>query len=375
MSVQSAIFSALDMATRPVLVPCYLLAARLSVPLVRHRRRRLFDEQPSDENSIETDAFPSKAPPAPIAAHECPTASVVVPVRNGEKVLGRCLDSIRALDYPSERLEVIVADNGSTDRTVEIARAYGVEVVVEPKPGAAAARNAGIAAASGEWIAMTDADCIVHPLWLRQLVGVAVRGRSSAVGGRVFSVCRDAVVREFCAREGVLDQRAAVEGRLLAFPFIITANGLFRREAIVSVGGFDEEFADAAAEDVDLGWRLGERGVAFGYAPDAWVCHRQRERGADIHAQFYRYGLSEVWLYLKHRQRFGPRDLPKHLWIRPILYRNFWNAAWRWATTLRRDPRRLWRLVMLKELGHMAGKMEGNRRWRTWRTFRLWTHE
>ena len=366
------------MATRPLLVPCYLVAARLSVPLVHGRRRRLSLEQAPNE-SDEADPFPSEAAPVSVEIDEWPVVSVVIPVLNGEKVIGRCLDSIRALDYPRERLEVIVADNGSTDQTAEIARSYDVVVVVEPKPGAAAARNAGIAAARGEWVATTDADCVVHPLWLRQLVAVALREQSSAVGGRILSVCREAVVKEFCAREDLLDQQAAVEGRMLSFPFVITANGLFRREAIVSMGGFDEEFTDAAAEDVDLGWRLDERGDAFAYAPNAWVCHRQRERGVDIHAQYYRYGLSEVRLYLKHRHRLSPRDLAKHLWIRPILYRNFWNATWHWATTPpdggHRDRRRLWRLVVLKELGHMAGKMEGGRRWRTWRHFRLWTYE
>ena len=69
------------------------------------------------------------------------------------------------------------------------------------------------------------------------------------------------------------------------------------------------------------------------------------------------------------------RELSRHLWLRPILYRHFLEALWRWATARKYPQRRLWRLVILKELGHMAGKMEGNRRWGGWRYFRLWTRE
>lgn len=374
MTIRSSILSLLDLATRPVLVPLYLLAARVSVPIVR-RRRSYPRVQEACGESEDGDLFPAQVSSPAIAIGEWPSVTVVIPVLNGEKVLGRCLESIRALDYPGDRLEAVVADNGSTDGTVAVARQYDVTIVAQPKRGAAAARNAGLASAHGDWIATTDADCVVHALWLKHLVAGAARNKCAAVGGRIITVCRDPVVRDFCAREGVLDQEAAIAGRLLPFPFAITANAFFRRDALASIGGFDEDFADAAAEDVDLGWRFGERGLGLAYAPDAWICHSQRERGADIHAQFHRYGLSEVRLYLKHRHRFSGRDLSKHLWIRPLLYRHFWKAIWLSMTSLQPASRHFWRLVMLKELGHMAGKMEGNRRWRTGRYFRLWTHE
>jgi GT2 family glycosyltransferase len=246
---------------------------------------------------------------------------------------------------------------------------------MQPKRGAAAARNEGIGAARGDWIAFTDADCIVHPLWLKHLASAALKTGCPAFGGRIVSLCRDPVIRDFLAHERVFDQQASLEGRLLPFPFINTANALFRRDALAAIGGFDEDFPAAAAEDVDLGWRLSEGGVAFAYAPDAWVGHCERERGVDIYGQFYRYGLNEVRLCWKHRDRFRADELSKHFWIRPLLYRHFWKAVWRWAIARASHPRRFWRLVILKELGHMAGKIEGSRQWPTLRYFRLWTHE
>jgi len=250
-----------------------------------------------------------------------------------------------------------------------------VRVVLQQKRGAAAARNAGIAIARGDFVATTDVDCIVHRLWLKHLVAAAINERKDAVGGRIVNVSADPVIREFCERESVLDQQAAVEGRLLPFPFAITANALFRRDLLASVGGFDEDFDQAAAEDVDLGWRIAERGGALGYAPNALVAHPARPGGVEIFEQYYRYGLNEVNLYLKHRDRFSRSDLSKHLWIRPVLYCNFWKAVFRWLTARNAHHRRLWRLVVLKELGHMAGKIEGAKRRRTWRYFRLWTYE
>lgn len=370
----------LDLATRPIGVPLYLLAARWSVGAVEKRRRRAAGNGTAEgllKSSSGSDLSDLSDPSDLSDLSDCPAVSIIVPALNAGQTIGRCLESIRSLDYPADRLDLIVADNGSTDRTAEIARQFEANVVVEPKRGAAAARNAAIRAATGEYVAMTDADCIVHPLWLKHLVAKIQEQavKCAAVGGRIVNKCHDTVIGEFCEREGVLNQEAAVAGRLLPFPFVITANGLFRREALDRIGGFDEDFADAAAEDVDLGWRLGEQNGALVYAPKACVFHPQRERDVDIYAQFYRYGLSEAQLYLKHGHRFGERELTRHLWIRPLLYRHFWSAAWRWAGARNANRRRLWRLTMLKELGHMAGKMEGGRRWRTRRYFRLWTHE
>ncbi len=371
MSLRDLLIALLDAATRPILVPVYLLAARWSVGFVHRHRNR------AEAAAAETGAPLPFPPDCPALADppEWPAVAIVIPVLNGEAVLGQCLESLHTLDYPRDRMDLIVADNGSTDHSIEIARRFGARVVQQPKRGAAAARNAAIVAARFEWIAMTDADCVVHPLWLKHLVAAGLRERCAAVGGRILSICRDPVVREFCAREAVLDQEAAVAGRLLPFPFIITANALFRRDALEAVGGFDEDFADAAAEDVDLGWRLSDAGASMAFAPHALIAHRQRERAEDIHAQFYRYGLSEARLYLKHAHRFSRRDLSKHLWIRPILYRHFWKALLHWAAARNAATKHLWKLVVFKELGHMAGKMEGARRWNTRRCFRLWTWE
>ena len=97
-----------------------------------------------------------------------PLVSVVVPVRNGERFLGEALDSVLTQGY--EPLELIVVDDGSTDGSSDIARAYGAHVIQEESDGLAAARNAGLAAAQGELIAFIDADDVWLPGKLEQQV-------------------------------------------------------------------------------------------------------------------------------------------------------------------------------------------------------------
>ena len=89
-------------------------------------------------------------------------ASVVIPVFNGERYLAEAIGSV--LEQTYEPVEVIVVDDGSTDGSAEIARSFdGVEVIVQPNAGPAQARNRGIAAARGEFLAFVDADDTVPP--------------------------------------------------------------------------------------------------------------------------------------------------------------------------------------------------------------------
>jgi len=109
--------------------------------------------------------------------------SVVIPAYNEEQYLGRCLAALAGQTYPASLFEVIVVNNGSTDRTAEIARRHGARVVFEPRKGVARARQAGFKAALGEVIASTDADAVVPPFWVAQ---IAAHFRSDPTLGAVY---------------------------------------------------------------------------------------------------------------------------------------------------------------------------------------------
>lgn len=92
--------------------------------------------------------------------------SIVIPVLNEEKYIGRCLDSIFKINYPKECFEVILVDNGSTDRTIKIAKKYDVQIHIKQDVNVAAVRNCGARESKGEILAFIDGDCVVSRDWL-----------------------------------------------------------------------------------------------------------------------------------------------------------------------------------------------------------------
>src|SRR6202022_856836 len=116
------------------------------------------------------------------ALPEYPKVSVVICAYNAEPTMQACLTSLQNLKYPA--FEVIVVDDGSTDRTGQIADSFeGIHVIHQENKGLSAARNVGIAASLGEIVAFTDSDCVVDPDWLHYLVATFLQTGLPAVGG------------------------------------------------------------------------------------------------------------------------------------------------------------------------------------------------
>ncbi|KPD32557.1 glycosyl transferase [Thermus scotoductus] len=186
--------------------------------------------------------------------------SVVIPAHNEEAFLPKALQAVLAQTLPP--FEVIVVDNASTDRTREVAERFGVRVVYCPRKGVAYARQAGLLAARGEWVAMTDADSIPLPTWLQTLA----RHGEGVVA--LYGPLRFYGVSPWTAFVSEWGYRAFLN--LMAFlgkPNLAGANMMFLREAALEVGGFPEV---EAREDVLLGWKLKRVGKVR-YVPEALV--------------------------------------------------------------------------------------------------------
>src|SRR4051794_12374586 len=192
-------------------------------------------------------------------------ASVVVPARDAEATLPRTLEALarQDLDRP---YEVIVVDDGSSDRTAEVARAAPgpVRVLTQAAEGPAQARNRGVAATSGNALAFCDADVFPTPGWLR--AGLKALESAELVQGQVLPD-PDAPLGPFDRTLWVTHESGLWE----------TANLFATRELFDRIGGFEEwirpEIGKAMFEDAWFGWRAKRAGAPSTFCADALAHH------------------------------------------------------------------------------------------------------
>jgi GT2 family glycosyltransferase len=231
-----------------------------------------------------------------------PKVSVVVASYNGGRTLKTCLESLTHLNYPD--YEVILVDDGSTDNTREIAEAYpNVRNIRQPNLGLSGARNTGINAATGEVVAFTDSDCRADEDWLHYLIGDLLNGGFAGIGGHNFlppedsSVAASVMVSPGGPSHVMLTDREAEH--------VPGCNMAFYKFALLELGGFDPVFRKAG-DDVDVCWRLLERGYKLGFSPAGFVWHYRRSTVAAYLKQQAGYGEAEALLAHKHPEYFNP---------------------------------------------------------------------
>lgn len=199
-----------------------------------------------------------------------PFVSIIVPVKNEERRLPRLLEALQSLDYPRDRYEIIVADNGSSDETPVIAeRREGVVVCKEPRGGSYAARNAGIRASRGEILAFTDGDCTPRPEWLRCGVARLQEGSDLVAGAINFVVSKDRIDHRFDKKFFLQQDRWVKEKGTGA-----TANLLVKRAVVDAVGGFSEKLTSGG--DFAFCRAAKEAGFSLVFEPQAIVDHPTR---------------------------------------------------------------------------------------------------
>ncbi|MEE1086821.1 MAG: glycosyltransferase [Schaedlerella sp.] len=200
--------------------------------------------------------------------------SVVIPVYNEEALIADCLQSIT--DNTVQPFEIIVADGGSTDRTVEIAETFsGVKVIDNPGKTAAAGRNRGILAARGEVVAFTDGDCIVDEHWIEAIQTAFETYDIDGMGGKVVPAKSRNEIEEYWGNlawrliMNFGDEGYEVTEKKLNDAFV-TANCAYKRRLLHEIKGFNKWFANNA-EDVDICWRALEHGGKLRYVPEAVI--------------------------------------------------------------------------------------------------------
>ncbi|MBK9176760.1 MAG: glycosyltransferase [Flavobacteriales bacterium] len=227
-------------------------------------------------------------------ADSAPLITVVIPTFRRWDRLQLTLEALSIQVLDTSLFEVVVSDDGSGDDTLANLEAYAkrtamqLRVVTGTNAGPSAARNRGIAAARGTWVAMTDDDCVPDPAWLRELLShIEAHPNAGAIGGKVERY-RDTCISRYVDWTRVMLPPVGRDGKVV---YLVTANAIVRADHLQRVRGFDETYKWPGGEDPDLSYRLVATGVELAYAPKAVVKHMHRETVRGTYRMFWHHGL------------------------------------------------------------------------------------
>ncbi len=257
--------------------------------------------------------------------------SVIIPAFNAERTIGRCLEALTRQSLPGEDYEVIVVDDGSTDRTRLIVERYaGVCLLTQERRGPAAARNAGATQARGDILLFTDADCEPTVDWLERMsapfCSEAIAGVKGAYQTRQRGMIPRFVQIEY---EDKYDRMARDE----YIDFIDTYSAAYRRAVFLENGGFDTLFPTASVEDQEFSFRLARLGHKMVFVPEAIVYHHHVDSIKGYFQKKFRIGYWKALVHRRHPQKMfkdshTPQSLKIQILLLPLLGAAILGALW-----------------------------------------------
>ena len=263
-----------------------------------------------------------------------PRVSVVVCTYNGSRTLRECLSRLREVRYVN--FEIIVINDGSRDDSANIAKDFGVTLISTENRGLSSARNTGMQAATGEIVVYLDDDAYPDRDWLTYLAEAFRVSNHAVIGGPNIAPAGDGDVAE-CVMNApggpihVLISDSTAE-------HVPGCNMAFRKNCLKELGGFDARFR-TAGDDVDICWRVQQRGWTIGFCPGAVVWHHRRNSIFTYWKQQKGYGAAEALLerkwpekynalgHIKWTGRLYGKGLTRALLQRQHIYHGFWGNA------------------------------------------------
>jgi glycosyltransferase involved in cell wall biosynthesis len=235
--------------------------------------------------------------------HDLPFFSIIVPTYERPAQLATCLEALAHLDYPRERFELIVVDDGGKSPLTGIVEKFrgrlAVRLLAQRNTGPAGARNFGATHARGDFLAFTDDDCAPAAGWLRALASYFARTPDRIIGGRTLNALS---LNPYAATSQMIIEVVyahfnanADDARFFAANNFALAAGLFRR-----LKGFDETFI--TSEDREFCDRWLARGLGLTYAPEAVIYHAHDLNLRTLWRQHFGYGRGALRF---HRARSG----------------------------------------------------------------------
>ncbi len=231
-----------------------------------------------------------------ITKENAPSVTVIIPVYNGMSTLPECLDSLKALDYPGA-LEFIIVDDGSTDQTAEYCESRSVKVIKQKNRGPGVARNTGAREAKGDYLIFTDADCVVDPDFVTELIRPLIGTDIIGSQGQFYSLQKNLVAR-FIQHE-ILERVERLKSSEYT-DWIATYAACYRKDVFLENGGFSDIYS---SEDVELSFRLAGKGYKMVMAPKARCQHRNYENFFKFLRFKYKRAYWTIWLYKRFPER------------------------------------------------------------------------
>lgn len=178
-----------------------------------------------------------------------PLISVIIPVKNEEENLELCLEALTKVEFPPDGVEIIVVDNGSEDRTLEVAQSFGLRILQRPELNIAELRNSGAARARGKYVAFVDADIVVCTGWLQAAYKRFSENPEICCLGGYIDIPDNAswLERTWHLRLEIWPSEQEVE-------WVSSMNMIVKKSVFEQVGGFNPRLV--TAEDVDLCFRM-----------------------------------------------------------------------------------------------------------------------
>ena len=246
--------------------------------------------------------------PEPVPDEDLPKISVVIPAYNESENIRASIESVLASDYPKDKLEVIVVDDGSTDDTYDIAREYtkyDVKVYRKPNGGAADAKNYGAERSTGEFIATLDSDSRVDTQAFRRLIAYFREKNVAAVTGAVRVYDPKKLIEKVQAIEYdiILVLRRLIMGVESVY---VTPGGLsmFRRGPFFEVGGFNK---NSLTEDQEIAINLQRHGYKIRASLDAFSYTVVPDTLFKLIKQRVRWLRGGIWNRIYHRRLYSPK--------------------------------------------------------------------
>ena len=244
-----------------------------------------------------------------------PFVSVIVTVRNEEGVIQRCLSQIQSQSYPHDRLELVVADGQSVDRTIELIRNYSldripIQLIQVGSAGRAQGLNAAIIASRGDVILRLDARAVICQDYVEKCVQTLLESGADNVGGQqrpLWTTCKQQAIGLALSHPfGVGDARFRLGGESGYVDTVYL--GCFWRKVFDKIGLYDES-APVISEDSELNQRILQAGGKIYYNSEIVAHYYPRNNFFDQWRIYFRYGGARAGNFLKHKELTSWRQL------------------------------------------------------------------